>query len=323
MKKMILMNLILLMIPALLLAQFPAYQLFDKDGDETDFEELAEAAAEADVILFGEMHNNPVCHWLQLELAKALHKEEGGFVLGGEMFEADDQVKIDEYLDGFISQKSFEKEARLWKNYDTDYKPLLELAKEHDYGFVATNIPRRYASLVSKRGFEALDSLSPGAKKWIAPLPIEVDLDLPGYKAMEEMFGGHGMAAMKKDTAQADSSSNKPEMPPAMMKAMKKQKNVMSGKMTRFKQAQAVKDATMAHFILNNLKPGSPFLHFNGTYHSKNFEGIVWFLQKARPDLKILTIHSEQQESIEEVGEESAGLADFILIVDEDMTKTY
>ena len=38
-------------------------------------------------------------------------------------------------------------------------------------------------------------------------------------------------------------------------------------------EAQAMKDATMAHFILKNWEPGKTFLHFNGSYHSDNFQG--------------------------------------------------
>ena len=66
-----------------------------------------------------------------------------------------------------------------------------------------------------------------------------------------------------------------------------------------FARAQAIKDATMAYFILQNLKPGQTFLHFNGDYHSKNFEGIVWYLRQKQPDLKILTLSSVELADIE------------------------
>ncbi|MDZ7775007.1 MAG: ChaN family lipoprotein [Bacteroidales bacterium] len=76
--------------------------------------------ADADVVFFGELHNNPVAHWLQLEVTRDLYQEKNGnLVLGAEMFEADNQLIIDEYLEGTIRQKDFEKEARLWSNYGT------------------------------------------------------------------------------------------------------------------------------------------------------------------------------------------------------------
>ena len=52
-----------------------AYQLFDAEGNETDYEKLLEKAKEADIILFGELHNNPIAHWLQLRLTKDLYKK--------------------------------------------------------------------------------------------------------------------------------------------------------------------------------------------------------------------------------------------------------
>ncbi|MBI9039352.1 MAG: ChaN family lipoprotein [Bacteroidales bacterium] len=152
------------------------YQLFNSEGKQIKYKKLLKAANEADIILFGELHNNPICHWLQLELTKDLFSSKNAnIILGAEMFESDNQLIINEYLLGVIKKRNFEKEARLWPNYETNYKPLLEFAKENDLKFVATNIPRRYASIVHSKGFEALNDLEPEAKLFIAPLPIEYD----------------------------------------------------------------------------------------------------------------------------------------------------
>ncbi len=125
----------------------PAYQLFDRDGQPASYDELLNAAAASDIVLFGELHNNPISHWLQLELSTDLHAHAGtDLVLGAEMFEADNQVILDEYFSGLIMERHFTSEARLWNNYDTDYRPLVELARENSLAFIATNIPRRYAA---------------------------------------------------------------------------------------------------------------------------------------------------------------------------------
>ena len=42
-------------------------------------------------------------------------------------------------------------------NYKTDYKPIIEFAKENGINFIATNIPRRYAAMVSGGGLRALE----------------------------------------------------------------------------------------------------------------------------------------------------------------------
>ena len=86
-----------------------------------------------------------------------------------------------------------------------------------------------------------------------------------------------------------------------------------------FPKAQAIKDATMAHFILKNWSKGKLFLHFNGAYHSDNFESIYWYLKQQNPDLKITTISTVSQEDISELKEEHSGKADYIVCVDKDM----
>ena len=130
------------LIASLLLSSFvadkPAYQLYNSKGEPIAYDKMLAQAKEADVIFFGELHNNPICHWLQIELTKDLHKEFGeNVVLGAEMFEADDQLIINEYLSGVIKEKNFIEEAKLWKNYTTDYKPLIEFAKENGLTAIA------------------------------------------------------------------------------------------------------------------------------------------------------------------------------------------
>lgn len=261
-----------------------AYQLFDKKGRKTDYGQLLKVAGNAQVILFGEYHNNPISHWLQLELTKDL-AEKKALVLGAEMMEADNQRQLNQYLTGEINQKQLDSTARLWPNYKTDYKPLVDFAKERKLPFVATNIPRRYASLVSKKGFEALEGLTSEEKSWIAPLPIPYDENLPGYVGMMKMMGAHAS----------------PNMP----------------------KAQAIKDATMAYFIQRNLKKDTLFIHYNGTYHSDNFEGIYWYLKKADPTLQIITIATLEQTDLKKINEEDYNKADYILVIDEDVTKTH
>ena len=127
-----------------------AYQLFDKKGRKVSFEKVVKAGLKAEVVLFGEFHDNPICHWLELELTKEIAAKKA-IVLGAEMIEADNQMQLNQYLAGKINQKQLDSTARLWPNYKTDYKPLVDLAKAKRIKFIATNIPRRYASLVHKK----------------------------------------------------------------------------------------------------------------------------------------------------------------------------
>lgn len=264
--------------------QKPAYILYNSKGKKVGYEKMIRMLADKDIVLFGEFHNNAIAHWLQLEVTTSL-KEKRELVLGAEMFEQDNQEALDLYLQGKLKPKGLDSMARLWKNYPTDYAPLVNFAKENHIAFGATNVPRKYASMIAKGGFEALDTISAKEKTWIAPLPIAYNAELPGYKKMIEMMGGHGGANLPK--------------------------------------AQAIKDATMAHFILQYYKPGSLFLHFNGAYHSDNYEGILWYLKNKQPGLKYATITTVSQKDVNTLLAENKGRADFIICVDENMTNTY
>jgi len=265
----------------------PAYLLFDKDGKTVKYEKMLKQIEDADIVLFGELHDNPISHWLELEVTKDMFAQKGkDLILGAEMFESDNQVIVDEYLSGKISQRNFEDEAKLWPNYTTDYKPLVEFAKDSGLYFVATNVPRRYAALVNKQGFEGLEDLSDEAKTFLPPLPPAYDSTLNCYASMMKMEG-------------------------------------MGSHVTpNFPKAQAIKDATMSYFILQNWKPGKQLLHYHGAYHSENFESIYWYLKHENPNLKIVTIHSVTQKDISELTKENSGLADFTICVNEDMTRT-
>lgn len=267
----------------------PAYRIFTGEGKKSDYEQVIKEISRADVIFFGEQHDNPVAHWLELEITRSLFESKGkNLILAAEMFETDNQILIDEYFAGIIKESSFEGEARLWKNYGTDYKPLLNFAKEKSLRFVASNIPRRYASAVASGGFEALEKVSAEGLKYIAPLPIEYDPELKCYKDMLSMSGG----------PEGHSSPNLPK-------------------------AQAIKDATMANSILRYWHKGDLVIHYNGSYHSERHQGILWYLNKYNHDIKSVTISTVLQDDISKLNDESMGLADFIIVVPSSMTRTY
>lgn len=272
----------------------PAYRIFNEKGKAVKYTTLLEEAKKSDVIFFGEMHDSPICHWLELELAKDLFQfKQRKLVLGAEMFETDNQLLLKEYTTKFIRKKDFEGEAKLWPNYKTDYAPIVDFAHDNGIKFVATNIPRRFAAIVNLKGFEGLDSIYANERGLIAPLPIKYNPELGCYKNMLTMMGPEAAASHMVD--------NLPK-------------------------AQAIKDATMAWFIFKNLQIGQTFLHYNGSYHSDNHEGIVWYLneynKRTATPLKILTISSVEQASLEEFSKDNLNKADFIICVPDNMTKT-
>lgn len=262
----------------------PVYHIYNSEGQKVGYTSMIDELTGADIVLFGEEHNNAIAHWLQYEVTADLHKVRK-LVLGAEMLEADNQDELNDYLKGNIDSKAFDTLARLWPNHDTDYAPLVDFALENKLKFIATNIPRRYANKVYKGGFEVLDSLTKEEKGWIAPLPIPFDSELPTYKKILEIMGEHGTPELVK--------------------------------------AQAMKDATMGYFIVENRKKKELFIHYNGRYHSDHYEGIRWYLRQYSEDDNTLTISTVVQDDIETLEEENKGVADFIICVDSNMTTTY
>lgn len=263
----------------------PAYVLYNSKGKKVSFKKLLKDANKSNVILFGELHNNAISHWLQLELTKELGKN-NDLTLGAEMFEKDNQDELNNYLNDSIDEKELDSVARLWPNHPTDYAPLVDYAKEHQLPFIATNIPRRLANLVYKNGgFAALDSLSAEEKSWVAPLPIPYDSLLPTYQNILVIMGEHGTPELVK--------------------------------------AQAIKDATMAHSIAEYLSDSTIFIHYNGAFHSDYYEGILWYIAKYNDSFEAVTISTVSQSNIGKLEKEHKGKADYIICVDEDMTSTY
>ncbi|HSA56625.1 MAG TPA: ChaN family lipoprotein, partial [Gemmatimonadaceae bacterium] len=125
------------------------------------FDSLAGALAPADVVVFGEQHDDPATHRAQLALLEALGRRKAGIVLSLEMFERDAQRVLDDYLAGRMSEQDFVARSRPWPRYPTDYRPLVELAKARGWPVVAANVPRSLASAIGRRGLAALDTLTP------------------------------------------------------------------------------------------------------------------------------------------------------------------
>ena len=288
--------LLLLLLPLLAFVpagERPAYRLFSAQGQPADYDQMLTQLAQADVVLFGEQHNDPIAHWLELQIVKDLAqaKGPGKLVLGLEMFERDVQPLVAGYTAGTLADSVFERQSRPWPNYATDYRPLLQFARNQRITVVATNAPRRYAQQVAHGSLAALDQLPAAEKAYVAPLPLAVDYELPGYKNMAAMFGGmtsaHGGGA----------------------------RNVI--------QAQALKDATMAATIRRSLAPGQMLLHLNGSYNSDHHDGIVAYLRAGKPALRVQTLSVVTQSQLQQLDKENVTLADYVIVVPEDMTKTY
>ena len=287
--KRLLISLLSILSVTLFWAQNPmAYTLFDHQGNKVEYTTMIENMAQKDLVFLGEIHNCAMAHWMEKIIIQDLYTIHGdSLMLGAEMFERDDQLLLDEYLADIIPFSRFKAEAKLWDNYATDYAPIVEFAKKHSLPFIATNVARRYANMVSKSDFEALEKVSAEGRQYIAPLPINY-IDNP---LVNEYF--------------------KESLPPMM-------KNVPT---TKLAHAQAVKDATMAWSISQTLK--GKMVHLNGSFHSTGHAGIINYLNVYRPGLKIGTIEIVHQEKVDSLADSHKGKADYFICVPNSMATTF
>ena len=219
-------------------------------------DDIVNDMANADVLFFGEEHNDSTSHYLEYVLFKKLsQKYPQKVALSMEMFETDCQNVLDEYLDGFIREKNFMTEARAWHNYK-DYRPLIEWAKANHIPVVAANAPARYVNMTNRLGLSSLAQLNSISRSYLPPLPIDTATG-EYYEKFTTIMGGH--ASM--------------------------------GGMQLF-QAQNLWDATMGWSTARFAKKHKDYKLFqvNGSFHSEEKLGAAAQLKKYAPKLRVLNI---------------------------------
>lgn len=265
------------------------YEIFDAKGNKANIEDIIKAAGKADVIFLGEQHDDSVAHALQLQIFKSAFEKYGKdrkVILSLEMFERDVQTVVDEYLTGLISENHFLLSSRPWGNYKTDYRPLVEFAKENKLQVLAANAPRRYVNMVSRLGRDSLNKLSPEAKSWLAPLP---------YGEASEKYARKFNALMGGMPA-----SNTPD-----------HNSILN--------SQVLWDATMAYWISQQLKKNkNPLvIHLNGGFHTENRLGTVEQLLKYRPKAKVVVVTIRSEDNFKTFDKtKHTDLGDFVILTE-------
>ena len=253
-------------------------------------EKIVSDMSGADVLFFGEEHNDSAGHYLENQIFRALHARYGNAIaLSLEMFEADNQIALNEYLAGFIDEARLAKDARLWSNYK-DYRPMIEYAKQNRIPVIAANPPRRYVTLVTRRGMKALDSLDKEAKKYLPPLPFDTLSGRYRDKFMDIMKGSPGSSS----------------------------RNIY--------YSQNLWDAGMSYHMSRFHKKNKEkkLFHCVGKFHSDEKLGTAAHLQKKNKKLRILNISCFPDKSFANPDwEKFSTLADYVIITDPDLKRTY
>lgn len=274
------------------MAQIPysteQFGAFNGKGEPVDMAAIIDAAAGADVVFLGELHDDAVAHAIQFEIFKSIfakYNKDRRVVLSLEMFERDVQTVVDEYLKGLISENHFMLNSRPWGNFKTDYKPLFDLAKENKLEVIAANAPRRYVNMVSRNGRGSLDALSPLAKSWLPPLP---------YAEASEAYAAKFRSLM----------GGSPE-------SMMGLENILS--------SQSLWDASMAYWIAQSLAKDKRGLvvHLNGSFHTESRLGTVEHLSKYKPGAKSIVVTMRTEENFKQFDEKRhTDIGDFVILTD-------
>lgn len=251
-------------------------------GKELSAAQLAKRLQKYDVVFFGEFHDQSEIHQYELELLKAMYKAKGAkLALSMEMFEADNQSKLNNFLADTLSEEDFLAASRHWPNYKTDYAPLVNFAKEQQMPVIAANVPRFLAAHVAKNNA----STEGIAEQYLQWLPKHTYAPEGAYK--------------DKFYAQMNSPEAPMKMPPQRLAAVY--------------AAQCLKDDKMAESIaaFADAHPDIQILHINGCFHSDAHLGTTQKLEALRPKLKVAVITPLERK---QKGEKPAG--DFVVWFD-------
>ncbi len=221
------------------------YAIYDTaDAQRLTLDQLADRAAQADVVLVGELHSHPVGLAVASRLWDAILLRRPDAVLSMEFFERDQQAALDDYLGGVTDEEAFREAAR--KTSESGYPPghraMVEAARAAGRPVIAANAPRRYASLARTQGFERYDAFTPEQRRLVTPPMYSEDSPYRDrFLGLMSGMGGHGDNAMTEEQAREMGES--------------------------FFRAQSVWDATMGQSVAHATALGAPVVHVVGRFH--------------------------------------------------------
>ncbi|MCC6317477.1 MAG: ChaN family lipoprotein [Gemmatimonadaceae bacterium] len=250
-------------------------------GRPMAFDAFAREVAAADVVFFGEQHDDPVTHAAELALLAAIGAVRPNLVLSLEMFERDVQGPLDDYLAGRTDESAFLSIARPWERYATDYRGMVELARVRGWPVVASNVPRRIAAVVSRAGLTALDTIPTADRRWIAR-DHQCPRDDEYFTRFAEQMRGHGSGGP------ADAPDTE------AMRAMT----------VRFYEAQCVKDEAMGEAVADALARagrGAIVVHYDGAFHSDYGLGTAARLRRRAPAARTVVVSAIPVASLDQV----------------------
>ncbi len=250
--------------------QSKKYQFYESSSEKSlSLKEIAKELVNYNVVFFGEFHDDSLIHSIESEILPILFKQKKDLTISMEMFERDIQNILDDFLANKIKENNFIEDSRAWPNYLTDYKNIIEFAKTNNLDVIASNVPRKYAAMVSKQGAMALENLSQNEKKYVAE----------NISILDNEYKKNFVRIMEENMKMGKMKSR--NMPISMMKGF-----------DNIYVAQCLKDDTMAESIFQylNTNPETLVIHYNGNFHSEYHLGTANKLKRLNKNLKIAVI---------------------------------
>ncbi|MBT0081671.1 ChaN family lipoprotein [Vibrio alginolyticus] len=234
---------------------FYDYQLYTPSGEHIALSKLPIELQQADVILIGEWHTHAGVHRFQTDMLKQLTSYDRSLALSMEQFTRDKQPVVDAYLRGEIGEQYLMKQANSWPNYESDYRPLVEFAKQKNLPVIAANAPKSIVRCIGRQGLDYINKLDDDQRMFIAQA---INTGSSPYK---EKF----MASMH---------HGKPEQTEKQF------------------AAQVTWDETMAESIVSYLddNPGAQIVHVAGKFHTEQGLGTAASILSRNPSLKVVVI---------------------------------
>jgi uncharacterized iron-regulated protein len=273
----------LLVAGALMQASYVPQRVFGtRQNGFTDFEGMLADLTRADAVFVGEQHDDPNTHRLELAIVEGLTRRHVSLVIALEMFDRDVQASVEQYAAGTTTEAEFLKGSRPWPRYADDYRPLIEFAKAHHLTIVASNLPRRIASDVSKTGMSAVEGLV-GSDRRLASRDPQCPASGDYYDRFAAAMGEH------------------------------------QGATSNFYFAQCLKDETMGESVADAFQKNTAgrvtIIHVNGAFHSDFGEGTVESARRRMPGRRIAVVSILPVDDIDAATPAAADLkrADYLL----------
>lgn len=129
------------------------------DGEVIPFGTMIDEIKTARIIFVGENHEDKRHHQAQFDIIKGIQKSGSPISIGLEMFRAQDQDKLDLWIEGRLQKETFiEIYYDYWNLPWPLYRDIFLFSRNHGIPLIGLNVPKNISRKISRSGFSSLTS---------------------------------------------------------------------------------------------------------------------------------------------------------------------